>query len=685
MRNYYTILAFIFTILLAFGLSAQGWEQINTPPFRKHHTNGFGHDGKAYLLEGIFNEQASNEFWLYDPADDSWERLADFPGPARGIAIGDDWNGKYYYGFGNNGSQTFSDLWVFDPADMSFTELPSCPCVGRSHPSLVAHNDKIYMGAGSSANGDLRDWWEYDMITQEWTQKPDIPGGIRHHMFHFAIGDQIYVGGGHVDNWNRYDPATETWTPISNLPQGRVAGSQLDYDGYGLLIGGDDASHRNVPIEESFMRYNATSEEWEFLPSLPNGSRWAPTSFIVDDVLFFLGGINDVDGSDNTMWKFDLELLNCLPTQNLSAEMLTESSATLEWTANTGSDLDTLKWRLVGSDVWNIEPNPTPVFELSGLENCSDYEFQITSYCGDEFNSVSETQVFKTKGCCVNPIVSISSLTETSVTLEWPEVAPANSYRVRYRDASTNNWRNETTDMNQLMLDLNECTEYEFQIKSNCDISDNELSESTFFFTKGCGACIDFDYCTVSADLDGELGYINKVEINDYVNESGNNSGYENFAILDAEILDIGDAFSLVIEPGIGTDSSFLDVNVWVDLDGNGSFEEEERLLQQNLVSEVLEAELTIPPTATPGLTRMRVSYTIESIPCDEMDVFTLGETEDYCLILSDPVSTEQLPEREANIKVVPNPFTQSFTIQGRFSQAGAHPMQLFNVLEKPS
>ena len=309
--------------IFSISLSAQDWELVSTPPFFKHHSNGFGFEGKAYVFEGVYeSNEVSNEVWEYNPATDEWVRLADFPGARRGIAIGDDWEGKYYYGFGSGPIGGLSDLWVFDPVDTSFTRLPFCPCQGRSHPALVAHNDKVYMGAGSGANSDLNDWWEYDMITQEWSQKPNIPGSRRHHTFQFAMDDYIYVGGGHVSSWHRYDPATEEWLIIDGFPQGRVAGTQFSYKGKGYVLGGDNTFHQNVPNNESFLRYDPLTGNWEELPSLPNGSRWAPSSFIIEDDLYFFGGLSESMPSDATLWKFDLSSLdNPVSTNNLAEDL----------------------------------------------------------------------------------------------------------------------------------------------------------------------------------------------------------------------------------------------------------------------------------------------------------------------------------------------------------------------------
>jgi len=306
---------------------AQTWEVLGETPFHTDHTYGFGFEGKGYVIQGDDN----NPLWEYSPSTDSWEEIGDFPGPSRGFAVGDDWNGKYYYGFGTLGQDIYNDLWVFDPVDTSFTELPSCPCTPRFHPAFIAHNDKIMMGTGSSETGNMEDWWEYDMITQEWTEKQTIPGGARHHPFFFSADSLVFLGGGHRDSWFQYNLNTEVLSAIPNTPLGRVAGTQFNYDGKGFLLAGDDATHSHVPVSQTFMFYDPQLMEWGYLPTLPEGSRWAPSSMIIDDILYYFDGL-DYDSPDlNTMWKFDLSKLDCLPAANLSVNNIDDSYAELSW------------------------------------------------------------------------------------------------------------------------------------------------------------------------------------------------------------------------------------------------------------------------------------------------------------------------------------------------------------------
>jgi N-acetylneuraminic acid mutarotase len=289
----------LLALSLTFGLQAQEWEQLNDIPFSgRHHHIPFTFNGKGYALTGTTeDEEFSREFWEYTPETDTWVQLDDYPGFGRTLGIGDVYDGKFYFGFGNGpiaipSARIYNDLWVYDPADGSFTQLPSCPCEGRGHPAFVAHNGKIFMGGGSGQREDLKDWWIYDIATQEWTQGPDIPGGRRHHPFMFAIGDYIYVGGGHDVNWSRFDPATNSWMGINNLPEGRVAGTQFSYEGKGYILSGHEIDHSDIPVRDHFMEYDPELDEWTRLPPHPETTRWVPASFVINGYVYMFGGTN---------------------------------------------------------------------------------------------------------------------------------------------------------------------------------------------------------------------------------------------------------------------------------------------------------------------------------------------------------------------------------------------------------
>lgn len=321
-------LVYIFFLCMCFQVQAQDWVQVTSLPnvFNKtHHSFAFSFDDMGYIVSGNSDSGVRDNFYQYNPATDSWTELAPFPGGARGYAIGDIWNGKAYFGFGNDGSSRLNDLWVFDPSNMSWTELASCPCAERAHPAMIAHNGKVFVGLGSSSSGNMNDWWEYDIALNTWSQKDDLPSLSRHHPYQFGIDDYVYTGFGHgnsiFNDWFRYDIAGETWTQVATLPaEGRVAGTQFSYNGLGYVLSGDGDNHRSMNTGE-FWAYDPVTDAWDELPPHPEGSRWAPASFVINGEVYIINGTS-VSEYVTEIYKFDLNSV-------LSTHELTNSTVSI--------------------------------------------------------------------------------------------------------------------------------------------------------------------------------------------------------------------------------------------------------------------------------------------------------------------------------------------------------------------
>lgn len=260
----------------------------------------------GYLLSGSPDSSAwgSKTFFKYNPVEDSWEQLNDYPGPNRGLGMGTQYEGKAYFGFGNDASLSYlNDFWEYDPQTDTFTELPSCGCLPRFHPAIVGHNGKIYVGMGDNDTGDLDDWWSYDIQTQQWEQKESIPG-IRHHPYFFSIGEYIYVGGGHDSNWYQYNPIEDDWSLIVSLDD-RVAGTQFSFNGKGYALSGTSTNHGTFSTGE-FWEYDPIADSWTELDPHPGKSKWAPASFSIDDYAYIMTGKFDDDDS-NSMYRYKFD------------------------------------------------------------------------------------------------------------------------------------------------------------------------------------------------------------------------------------------------------------------------------------------------------------------------------------------------------------------------------------------
>jgi N-acetylneuraminic acid mutarotase len=213
-------------------------------------------------------------------------------------------------GFGRVGGKNYNDLWEYDPMTEVWTELDSLPGVGRAHPALIAGSGKIWVGLGSGPNGNMKDWWEYDIATNMWEEQPDLPSVERHHPYYFEVDGLPYVGFGHgagiFRDFYRFDFENDLWIPLDSFPdQGRVAGTQFSYGGKGYILSGQGEDHNDLETGE-FWEYDPETDTWKQLVAHPEGSRWAPGSFVLNDEVFVLCGNQQGVGNLTSMWRADL-------------------------------------------------------------------------------------------------------------------------------------------------------------------------------------------------------------------------------------------------------------------------------------------------------------------------------------------------------------------------------------------
>ncbi len=365
------LLLFISLLFFSSDLLAQ-WERMNDSQVTtRHHPVTFTLNDTAYLLSGTTAQSSplgTNDFYRYDEENDTWIRLADFPGSPRSFAYAATYEGKAYFGFGSQ-QQYLNDLWEYDPETEVWTQLASCPCNGRSHPAFVALDGKIYMGFGNN-NFNVNDWWVYDIADNEWEKMPDVPGPPRHHPFHFTAGGYVYAGFGHAgpnyyDDWYRFDPSEQEWTRMNDHPNGsRVAGQEFQYGGYGFVISGDGQDHFNL-IEGEFYRYLHETDEWERLPNHPGSpadgrvGRWAPGSMVLNDHVYFFGGVNRGGGFlYSEVWRFDL-------SDVVSNTKDVEVVADIEIFPNPTTDVINL---IMDDELANQSSTEVSIFDVSGKQ-----------------------------------------------------------------------------------------------------------------------------------------------------------------------------------------------------------------------------------------------------------------------------------------------------------------------------
>ena len=469
---------FITTCLLS--LQAQTWQTLNNTNFQRHHTISFSINNMGYSICGNTPSGNSKNVQEYDPVNDSWTDLGDYPGPARGQGIGQTWNGKGYFGFGYEPSGTkLNDLWEFDPISNTFTQLPSCPGVGRTHPALVILNGKIYTGMGSGTT-NLSDWWEYDITTQVWTQKTSIPIG-RHHPYQFILNGNIYVGSGHQSSWYKYDPLNDTWTAVASLDT-RVAGTQFNYNGKGYALSGVTTGHTFFATGE-FYEYDPLIDSWNILNPHPGNSLWAPASFVINNYAYLYTGTTGPAGSsivgtyNTSMYRYQLSNINNSGTDTQVACDSLRWIDNILYTANNTTATDTLTNFANGDSIVTL--NLTIINSATGTDTrteCSPYAW----IDGNIYTANNTTANFNLIGGAAN---SCDSLVTLDLTI--------NPINITITNTSLTLTANQTGATYQWL----DCDNGNVAIPSETSQSYTAITNGNYAVEVSLGSCVDTSAC----------------------------------------------------------------------------------------------------------------------------------------------------------------------------------------------
>ncbi|MEL6863905.1 MAG: GEVED domain-containing protein [Bacteroidota bacterium] len=239
-------------------------------------------------------------------------------------------------------------------------------------------------------------------------------------------------------------------------------------------------------------------------------------------------------------------------------------------------------------------------------------------------------------------------------TVELRTNAPDTDYErmeYRYRLDGSLTWTGPflLDDGSTLISDaLEECEEYDLEVRTICaDTLESPWILTDGFKTKGCGACLDFEYCESSGVLT-DFEYIEKVRLAAIDFTSGDDDGYGNFTegIGPATTnLAYNGNYEIELTPGYNFGNFEVYFNVWIDFDQNGVFTDPgENVYTSSAATEMVVGSFTLPPMGELGVTRLRIgmSETAAPMSCDQI---TYGEVEDYCVVLTEALPPCNAPE----------------------------------------
>lgn len=155
---------------------------------------GFGFNGWSFR----------KEMWKYDTLNDSWIELKNSIIDSRTGAVACSNGKEIFIGTGYN-TRNLNDWWAYNPANESWKKARSFPDGGRQFGVAICALDRYFVATGRHFGGNITDGilyddvLEYDKTKDCWYRRGVLPGGGRENAISFSINGICYIGFGEND------------------------------------------------------------------------------------------------------------------------------------------------------------------------------------------------------------------------------------------------------------------------------------------------------------------------------------------------------------------------------------------------------------------------------------------------------------------------------------------------------
>ena len=208
----------------------------------------------------------------YDPVTDTWIATSTSGAPSPRREHSAVWTGSRMIVWGGTRFPVFPTIGgLYDPVTDTWTPTTTTGApLGRSGHSAVWTGENMVIWGGEITFGTaMATGGRYDPATDTWapTSMSGAPAPRAHHTAVWT-GDLMVVWGGRIDGGpatcncgRRYDPATDTWTPVSNsgAPPPRAYHTAVWTGNRMLVWGGHDAV---LGYQNGGGRYDPAADSW---------------------------------------------------------------------------------------------------------------------------------------------------------------------------------------------------------------------------------------------------------------------------------------------------------------------------------------------------------------------------------------------------------------------------------------
>ncbi len=204
-------------------------------------------------------------------------------------------------------------IYIYNPYTDKWSKGSELPASRRrGSTGTVVHKGKIYIVNGiidGHWSGGVNWFDEYDPGTNTWKTLPDVPR-TRDHFQAVVINNKLYLAGGRnssastnevfnltIPEVDVFDFDAGTWQTLprqSNIPTERAGTAAVGVGSELVVIGGENMAPKALAKMEAL---NVENNSWKTLPSLREG-RHGTQAIVKDNIIFIASGAGDQGGSN---------------------------------------------------------------------------------------------------------------------------------------------------------------------------------------------------------------------------------------------------------------------------------------------------------------------------------------------------------------------------------------------------
>lgn len=294
------------------------WSSRAEAPAPRYESGAIVIAGKVYLFSGFHERQirALARIDVYDPVTNTWSRRADMPTPTthrNPVLLGDTvW---FAGGFlGDNPGPATAQVWKYDWHGDRWFPGPALP-EPRGGGALIEVGGRLHYLGGYGPDRNLSESEHWILENTGWQPATPLPRP-RGHFGAAVLNGELYVVGGtvrhdpvqiDVDWVDRFDPSAGIWREMVSLPEptSHIESSIFVRKGRLIIIGGRNNTSLPQALDLA-LTYDPTTDSWLPISRVPDRRLGALGLPIGDSLYFGVGTDTRYLPWDSRIWAYSL-------------------------------------------------------------------------------------------------------------------------------------------------------------------------------------------------------------------------------------------------------------------------------------------------------------------------------------------------------------------------------------------